>query len=292
MFLKKLFLLKIIPVTKDKTSGAHKFHLISLPTLLSTIWFCLTLAYFNYAIYLVDHQDNLNMTARAADNTTKDTRNPKNEPSIDEYIQYAFLAGLFLIILLFPSVLGIFFAFNGSAILETDFFWPKKGWLVVLSLIIFIIAGTTTLSLLLVQYLAMGMSTLKLVHWYVSCQLVNLTAAMIQFIVLMVVSARQTGFINCVRVYASLSRKIKSVKIISSLLQDYENISQGVELLNILEFSIHAPIILCFAYLGLGNSNMGPMAGNICWSSLILAYICLLSDDCYDALQSLLPSIR
>jgi hypothetical protein len=49
-FLDILCCIKVIPVKKDKTSGQCTFNLLSLPTVISTLWFFVPLA--NYLLYL------------------------------------------------------------------------------------------------------------------------------------------------------------------------------------------------------------------------------------------------
>ena len=295
-FLNLLCWLKLIPVTMEKNTGAVRFHPFSLPTLLSTSWFCLIFSYFIYTLQVLQKEDApkeiLNSTAKDSKNITEPKENPYSSSNLDSYISIAFIIALMMAVLLLPAIMGYFFSLNGSAMLKTRFAWPRRGWMLVMSLISFLVTSTVSLTIMLIVNKTLGMSTFGLVHWYTSNQVINLSAAIIQFIALMLVSIRQTSFINSVRVYAADSSKIKSPDVISNLLQNYEYIRKGIGPFNVFEFCIHAPIILCYSYFGLNNSATRAMIGNIFWSCLILTHICFMSDDCFDALQSLLPSIR
>jgi hypothetical protein len=64
--------------------------------------------------------------------------------------------------------------------------------------------------------------------------------------------------------------------------------------LYVLEFCIHAPIILCYAYFMMTESILEAVTNctNVICSSLILIHICMISEDCYDAVQNIVPAIR
>jgi hypothetical protein len=267
-----------------------KFKILSLPMLASTIWFLLTLAYYIVIIYVLKTHatSSQSMSTENATNMTGTVTMTKS--LLNTSIQMAFIIAIFLLILLSPAVLGHFFQLNGTAMMQARFCWPKRGWLLGLSLVIYIVTESTTLVLKLLQL--KQMSTLLIINWLLCFQLTNLTAGTFQFILLVLVSSRQTHFIKTVSIYATDRGKISSVSIITDILEDCNNIREGVGPMNILEFSIHVPIILCFSYLGIVDTVMRTIIGNVIWSCLILVHICLMADDCYDVLQSLLPSIR
>jgi hypothetical protein len=199
------------------------------------------------------------------------------------YIVLAFVVALYVLMLLLPASLGYFFGKNGAG-LHGNFIWPKKGWLLILSAFFFI-ASTNVYTFLSVG----AMSTAMLVHKFIIALLTNNTACLLQLIALLLVSARQTWFIRC----AARNRQSTTSTNIKNLLREYENISNGIGPLYAVEFSIHAPMILCFAYFAMTNSSL-LLVGctNIVWSSLILIHICLISEDCHDAVQDLVPAIR
>jgi hypothetical protein len=285
--------LKIIPVSKMKDSNIFTFKIFSLPMLASTLWCLFSFTYYLIIVIHWESQSNTSSSSISAVNTSNMTGNiPQNYPFLWVYIHRAFQAAIFLFILLSPVMLGHFFGLNGAAMMEARFCWPKRGWLLVLSLVIYIVTESTTIVLLLLQLMKTQITTLTIINLFLGIQLSNLTAGIFQFVMLVLVSVRQTNFINTVSLYAADKCKITSVSIIHNILEECDKIRKGVGPLNVFEFSIHVPIILCFSYLGIVDTNMRTIVGNVIWSFLILVDICLMSDDCYDALQSLLPSIR
>jgi hypothetical protein len=181
--------------------------------------------------------------------------------------------------------MGYFFAKNESG-LSGNFKWPYKGWLLILSAVFF----TASTKIYLFSN-AGGKNTTMLFLDLIESLLMIDSVCILQLIALLLVSSRQTYFIK----NAARNSKSTTITDIRSLLREYENISQGIEPLYVVLFSIHAPIILCFAYIGMTHSMLiVALTGctNIIWSSLILIHICLISEDCHDALQGLVPAIR
>ena len=282
--------IKVIPVSRDKTTDHnYSFNILSLPTLLSTLWFWVPLSYYLYFFFC--WQDKVTET-KTIIRTQTQNNTTQSHFALDNYIEKAFIVVIFLLILLLPGVLGYFFALNGPAIKERKFVWPRRGWMLVLSFILFIVGETTPLALMISLGKAKGAAAEGVIHAFVSHQLMNLTAALLQLVALLVVSGRQAGFVQA----TADSNKFITPHTIRSQLQDYENIRQGVGPFNALVFSIHAPIILCLDYFGMANpDNIGIIvwsSGSVAWSCLILIHICLMSEDCYDVVQDLMPQIR
>jgi hypothetical protein len=251
-FLLLLCWLKIIPVSTEKGSGAHKFRILSIPTLMSTLWFWITLSYWIFFEMTVEFKSGKNESITQGAQMTNNMSNTSVQfTGLDLYIYYGFVAGLLLLILLLPVTMGHFFALNGATMLKNKFCWPKHGWMLVVSLLVYLVTEITTIALLLMQLKTMGMTTASLVHRGFSSQLMNVTAGIFQFVVLLLASARQTAFIQSVKMYASDRNKIKSVGIFYDIMETLEAIRTGVEPLNALEFCVHVPIILCFSYVGL-----------------------------------------
>jgi hypothetical protein len=289
-FLHLLCCLKVIPVSGVQ----NKFCLVSLPTLLSTFWCWASSAYY---IFVTKWNENSNSEESYSKNITE-SNNLSFHETLDKMIFIAFLLTLFLLMLLLPGVLGYFFATNYSAMLRRKFTWPLRGWILVLSTAIFVLCETATLCIT-TEIASAVMPTERLVHFFMACQLFNLTAASLQFIAIMLVSTRQTSFIE----KAFARSKDITYETMVSLVKEYENISNGVGPFYMLEFFVHVLNILCFTYFGLvnvliGPGMPGPMAiiiwscGSVTWSSLMLTHICLMSDDCFEALQCLVSSVR
>ena len=238
--------LKVIPVLRDnkKDSSGYRFRLLSWPPLLATLWSAIPLAYYIYGLNCAQLPTTTNTTTAAATNLSE--TKSFSQSSMDQYIYIAFLVAVFLLILLLPSGLGHFFAQNGSAILETKFAWPQRGWMLVLSALIFLAGETTQIMFVAIHYKTRGIST--------------------------------GGLIN---IFGS----------------NYEVLKRGVGPLIALLFCIHAPVILCFTYFVLAYAKQFSLGiighcGSIGWSSLTLIHTCLMAEDCYDALQDLLPTLR
>ena len=124
--------------------------------------------------------------------------------------------------------------------------------------------------------------------------LVYVIAALLQFTALLLVGARKTAF---VKTCAVDDNRIITADSIKNLLNDYEVLKRGIGPLIALLFCIHAPVILCFTYFVLAYAKQFSLGiighcGSIGWSSLTLIQTCLMAEDCYDALQDLLPSLR
>jgi hypothetical protein len=295
-FLLLLCWLKVIPLSgRDR-----RFCLFSLTTLLSTIWGGVPCAYnIFYMNYEQTGAINSNSSEGSGKNKTDNASiNLSLHDTLSQAIFNVFLLLLFLLMLLLPTVLGHFFAINQSAMLWTTFTWPHRGWMLVVSTIIFIVSSAISLSLT-TERLSALISTERLVYFYIGPQLCNLIAALLQLISVILVSARQTAFLD----KAVATSKDITVDTIQSLLKEYENISNGVGPFYVLEFCVHVMNTLCFTYFGLANISVdlnisSPLIvmswswGNVTWSCLILIHICLMSDDCYEALQCLVQSIR
>jgi hypothetical protein len=129
-------------------------------------------------------------------------------------------------------------------------------------------------------------------HKLASFFLINLIGTTVQFMALFLVSSAQTSLIKAA---ANIS-KTTSVTAVKHLLHDYENIRQGTGPFYMLLFAIYAPILLCWAFRGLAHleelSLVGRSCGYVATSFLLLVHICLTAEDCYEAIQNLLPSIR
>jgi hypothetical protein len=224
-----------------------------------------------------------NVTKNASLSNSNMTVISPKKSMMNQYILMAFMVALFLLIILLPALVGYFFAKNGSG-LRGNFIWPNKGWLLILSAFIFL--ASTNIYIFLN---AGPMPTAVIVHNFINSVLTFDTACLLQLTALLLVSSRQTWFIR----YADRNRQSTTSANIKNLLREYENISNGIGPLYAVEFSIHAPMILCFAYFAMTNSSLLLVScTNIVWSSLILIHICLISEDCHDAVQDLVPAIR
>ena len=280
-FLGLLCWLKVIPVSRKEP----RFRLLSLPTLLSTLWCWVPLIHFLYTQIMIRKE----ATGHASSDRYVKT-------TLDEIILMEFEAGIFLLVLMLPALLGHFYGLSNLARKEATFPWPRRGWLVLLSAFIFIISQAIGLWFDY-QLHSARTSTEMLIHLCVFRIVSSIIVALFQCIALLLVSSEQTHFI---RTAAHIPIKDNHHKTVSDLLNAYENIEKGVGPFYAMEFCIHTPIILCFAYVGLGKTvNGGAFDGGsiwsigcIAWSSLAMVQICLMSDDCYEALQGLLPSIR
>jgi hypothetical protein len=224
-----------------------------------------------------------NVTTNASLSNSNMTVLSPQKSMMNQYIVLAFMVALILLILLLPALIGYFFGKNGAG-LRGNFIWPNKGWLLILSAFFFI-AITNVYACLRDG----AMSTAMLVHDFIIALLANNTACLLQLTALLLVSSRQTRFIRC----AARNRQSTTSANIKNLLREYENISTGIGPLYAVEFSIHAPIILCFAYFAMTQSSL-LLVGctNIGWSSLNLIHICLVSEDCHNAVLDLVPAIR
>jgi hypothetical protein len=186
--------------------------------------------------------------------------------------------------------LGYFIGSNKSA-LQERFAWFHSEWIIVISTLLFLTTETIFLSSAALTDMANGLPTEDIIHLFISFQLMNITASLLQLTTLLVVSSRQVHFIQKI----TKCGKVSSVHIVSNLLEKYENMRKGVGPLYTIEFCVHAPIILCFAYFGLTSAYLSMVlwsSGKIIWSSLTLIHICLMSEYCYDAVQDLVPAIR
>jgi hypothetical protein len=210
--------------------------------------------------------------------------------TLDNYIFIAFQVANFLLILQLPLTLGYFIGNNKSALHER-FVWFHREGIIVISTLLFVSIETISLSLDALKDMANGNPTEGIIHVTISFQLINIISSLLQLTVLLVVSSSQFNFVQKI----TNSSKTTSVPIISNLLEEYENMKKGVGPLYTIEFCVHAPIILCFAYFGLSRAVFSMIlwsSGKIIWSSLTLIHICLMSEYCYDAVQDLVPAIR
>jgi hypothetical protein len=129
-------------------------------------------------------------------------------------------------------------------------------------------------------------------HKLASILIIILVTTIIQLIALFLVSSAQTRLIKA----AMDIRKTNSVPAIRSLLQAYENIRQGIGPYYMLKFVIYVPVLLCWTFRGLAHLNnislVGRSCGYVATSFRFLLHMCLTSEDCYEAIQTLLPTIR
>ena len=166
--------------------------------------------------------------------------------------------------------------------------------MLVLSALIFLAGETTQIMFLAIHYKTRGISTGGLINIFGSNVLVYVIAALLQFTALLLVGARKTAF---VKTCAVDDNRIITADSIKNLLNDYEVLKRGIGPLIALLFCIHAPVILCFTYFVLAYAKQFSLGiighcGTIGWSSLTLIHTCLMAEDCYDALQDLLPTLR
>jgi hypothetical protein len=203
---------------------------------------------------------------------------------LTKYIFLALHGTSFLLILLLPAAMGYFFAKNESGLCGR-FMWPNKGWLLISSALIFILSQ----KFFLFSHADWTYTTLLVVDFVNSLLMLD-SSCLLQLTALLLVSSRQTYFIQKANMN-SISTTSVNVK---NLLSEYENISQGIGPLYVLEFCIHAPIILCYAYFMMTESILEAVTNctNVLCSSLILIHICMISEDSYDAVQNLVPAIR
>jgi hypothetical protein len=285
--------LKVIPVSKRD----HRFKLFSVPTLLSTLWGWLLLSYYIYADIYVRNEAPSYLASIKNESTVVLANNGtdvKNQYDFNGNLVIAFLVGTFLLIILLPGAMGHFFAHNDSMMLNGKFTWPYRGWMLVLSALVFMLIQTITLYDVTRE---LNISNIRFLHYFLPRQLVNSTVSSVQFLVIMLISSTQSSFIRLIQ--GTPKHKIK-VDTITDLLQDYENIRQGIGPFYALELCIHSPNVLIFGYFGLVMIRQGqyfnPVVlwsiGSIAWSSLTIVHICLMSDICFQALQELVPSIR
>jgi hypothetical protein len=283
--------MKVIPLIRGKNNSCVRFRILSLPTLLSTLWCWIPLSYYIYVYFNwpIMSDDNSNYGNTSLANTNNTVTSPARM-ALDDYIFIAFQVVDFLLILLLPTALAHFFACTESR--EQRWFdWSQRAWILVFSVVIFLSTEATSNYLFALQDKATGKPTLTIVHNAAANQLVNVTASLLQLTALLLVSSRQSFFVK----KATMNRTLTTCSVVNNLLKDYERVKFGVGPLYALDFCIHTPIILCFAYFGI-SSQMFIIylwsSGKIVWSGLTLIHICLMSEDCYDAVQNLLPALR
>jgi hypothetical protein len=278
-FLHLLCWLKVIPVQGD----SYKFSILSMPSFLATFWCWIPFTLFTFSYYCaftdkVEESNATNITNASLNQTTYAA-----SPSMDYYLYFIFMSMNLLLILLLPGTLGHFFSFNGPAMLKLTISWPPQGWIAVFSAIIFI-AGETLEFLSYNKYKIVYLTELQV---FVSVVVLILTAAFLQFAALTLIEARQTNF---VRAAATKNSKTITVTTVLNLLDEYELIRQGLGPLFAVLFCIHTPVITCFSYFvfaHLGRLSSGLwITGPLVWSCLTLIQICLISDNCYDAVQA------
>jgi hypothetical protein len=284
-----LCLLKVIPLIIGKNKVQGQFRILSLPILLSTLWCWIPLSYyifsFAYANWITLEYTEVNSNELYA-NASKEITNS----SVIDKGFYMFMAcegTELLMILLLPATLGYFFACN-ELMRQKKFAWSKRTWILVISAVLFPVSETT--SFFAFSYETTGLSTWAIVYNFTSDLLINVIACLFQLTALLLVSSRQAYFMK----NAAKNCKTTTCSQINHLLQEYEYIKSGTAPLYAVEFCLHTPMILCFAYFGLSNPQFLLClwsSGKIAWSSLTLIHICLISEDCFDALQGLLPAI-
>ncbi len=172
-FLKLVCLLKIIPVSRKD----DKFQLISLPTLLSTLWCLAPLSYYIYAhLFFIQETDE-----RANHGQSAEPGHNKSEVFLKANLSYklffVYIIMTFLLVLFLPFVMGHFYELNAAAMLNGRFVWPHKGWMLVLSGILFPATEIVFLCSLIMDFISIGLSTEGLVHLYLHRQIINLVAA-------------------------------------------------------------------------------------------------------------------
>jgi hypothetical protein len=286
--------IKLIPVTRDHETGDLSFDIFSCPTLVSSLWCWVPLTYYLYNVFCGQlsfcgaEENATNIFTTNLSSKVVNTNSPGN--NFDKYIVAAFLASIFLLILLLPPVLGNFSALNPSVMLHGS--WPKRGWMLVLALFIFLGTETTMQAVAILRGTFLVSPTEILPHKLASFSLLILAVCTIQLISLFLICSAQTDLIKT----AIVIGKTTSVPAIRSLLQNYEKVRQGVGPFYMLEFAVHAPILLCWSFRGLANLNemslVARSCGYVTYSFLFLVHMCFTSEDCYEAMQALLPSIR
>jgi hypothetical protein len=217
--------------------------------------------------------------------------------SLDNTIYYANIGTAFVLVLLLPGVMGHFFACNHQAMLGRIFACPQRWRMLIIYTIAFMTTETLGFYSLTEKMYLVGLSNEGLVNFLLPRQLIYMIVALLQFLVIMMVSSRQSDFIQAIR---GRKADILSEYKIIQLLQEYENIKEGVGPFYALVLSIHSPIILCVAYFGLNMIRRGKYfslsmiwsIGSIAWSGFTIIHLCLLSEACYEALQKLVSPIR
>ena len=164
--------------------------------------------------------------------------------------------------------------------------------LLVLSAILYTVGSSAAFVFFALLDKATGVPLTGIVHNFFSCLLLNIISGLLQLVALLLVSSRQTEFIQA----ASRSHTVKTAQSLQNRLREYEYIRLGVGPLYAVAFSIHAPIILCFVYFLLTNFNVIASClwscSNLVWSWLTLVHICLMAEDCYNVIQDVMPAIR
>lgn len=280
--------LKIIPVNRD-----HEFHILSLPSVLSTIWCLISLSIYLFSHFMFESQLNGRQQAYNATTNRTEAVTIKKADYIDTYILYAFQAVVHLLILLLPMALGHFYSTNRCTMQTLGLFWPNRGWMMIVSTFPFIVTIAGLEGYYLSRRLKKGMMTSASVMEFLSKVVTNVTAAILQLITVLMVNMTQTGFIKTL---AEKREMIDAVISFRKILTNYENMRQGIGPLYSLAFCVHAPIILSFTYWGLSYSSnifiMIQCSSSVAWSCMTIVHICLMSEDCYNAVQDLLPSLR
>jgi hypothetical protein len=288
--LNMLCLIKVIPLVRNKKKGQMQFKILSFPTLLSTLWCWIPLAYYifvNINWPPIEEDDPGNSSEISANSSQEIT--DSSDIDIGYYIFQAFVVLAFLMILLLPAALGNFFACTQSKP-QKRFAWSPKGWVLGLATAIYLITEITSTTLFSISYQRRGMSLWGIVHNFASYLLMNGIPCLLQFSALLLVSSRQASFMK----NAAQNKKVTTYTQINDWLEEYELIKCGTAPLYALEFCIHTPIMICFSYLSIYTPQLDLClwsSGKITWSSLTLIHICLMSEDCYAALQNLVPAI-
>jgi hypothetical protein len=286
--------IKLIPVTRDHETGDISFNIYSCPVLVSSLWCWIPLAYFLYNVFCGElsfcgaEENATNISTINISSKVVNANPPSN--NFDTYIRAAILASYFLLILLLPPIMGHFSALNPSVMLHGN--WPKRGWVLVLAFLIFLGTEITMQTVAIFRGTFLVSPTEILPHKFASFLLLILAVSTIQLLALFLISSAQTALTKI----ASHIRRTTSVPAIRSLLQDYETIRHGVGLFYMLEFAVHVPILLCWSFRCLAHLNEMSLVvrscGYVASSFLFLVHICFTSEDCYEEMQALLPSIR
>jgi hypothetical protein len=271
--------LKVIPVQKD----SYTYSILSLPSFLATFWFWVPFTSLSYNFYNIFTQDvhvNSVNNITTYNNVTNANLNQAASAikfRMAEYVYPAFMTMTVLLILLLPGTLGHFYSFNGFAMRKLRFSWPRRGWMAVCSAIS-IILGETMAFLI---YHNFGIFSTTALTNFITAEVSIVTAAFLQLTALILVEVRHTDF---VREAAAKKSMTITVDTIQNLLDDYECMLQGLGPLYTLLFCIHTPIIICFTYYVFAFFSY-ERTGSVVWSCLALIQICLMSEDCYDAVQ-------
>ena len=297
-FLIMLCWLRVIPVSLEN----HKFKIISVQTILSSLWTFVPWSYYIY--YKMALETTTNEVPATTVNSTIPQAQSDNksselffQSSMDNALFTTYLILTFCLMLFLPLAQGHFFEHNASSLLTTRFQWPSRGWMLALSSIICPLLEVACLSFSTALFISAGMPTSFVVHFFLVYQIINFAVAFLQLSSIMLVNSRQADFMMNVDKSMGMT---KDVETFSDLIEQYENIRRGVGPFYALQFCFNAPIFLCFAYFIIMKIAYRNFLNNmVVWSmisaarsSIVMVHICLTSADCYEVLQCLTPAIR